>query len=267
MNKAGKNVHAGHRERMRQRIRDHGLETLQPHEILEYMLYYIIPKRDVNPIAHELIDRFGSLDAVLQADEQALMSVEGVGPVTANYLKVFSDMITAYCEGGQKQRQLILTAADAARYARDLFFRPDKREMAVLCLTEQDELISSEIHEWNSQTPEETRWMMEAIISSGAHRVILVWKRSGKNPDLLPREDTSIEDILYLFRCAEVHIKDIVLLHKRNRFASLRDAGILLDGGNMLFGQEQNSGALEPIIEKSDEELLAKGLDEPAFKR
>lgn len=264
MNKSKRNVHAGHRERMRQRIRDHGMDTLQPHEVLEYMLYYIIPKRDVNPIAHELIDRFGSLDGVLQADMDELKSVEGVGPATAHYLKVFAGMIDAYCEGGGKQRLVLNTAADAAKYARDLFFRPDRREMAVLCLTDNNELISSEIHEWHTMTPEGTRWMMDSIITSGAHSVLLVWKRSGRNPNLLPREDDAIEQMLHLFRCAEVYIKDIVLLHGHDRFASLREAGVLLDGLDMLYEAER--GGREPIVEKSDEELLSKGLDEQPSK-
>ena len=62
-----KQVHDGHRERMRDRIRKSGLSTLQEHEMLEYLLYAFVPRKDTNEIAHALIDRFGSFSGVLNA--------------------------------------------------------------------------------------------------------------------------------------------------------------------------------------------------------
>ena len=65
-------MHTNHRERMRQRVLKEGLENFQEHEILEYLLYPFIPRKDTNPIAHELIARFGSLAGVLESDYNAL---------------------------------------------------------------------------------------------------------------------------------------------------------------------------------------------------
>ena len=61
-------MHEGHRERMRERILKEGTENLQPHEILEYLLYHAIPRKDTNEIAHELINRFGGISEVFSAD-------------------------------------------------------------------------------------------------------------------------------------------------------------------------------------------------------
>ncbi len=265
-----KNVHAGHRERMRRRIREHGLETLQDHEVLEYMLYYIIPKRDVNPMAHELIERFGTLDAVLGAPAEALVEVDGVGMVTAGYLKAFGELVAAYDEDNQHFGTAIRTAAEAARYARNLFYRPDRREMAVLCMTAQDELIGSSLHDWSAFSPEAARWLLTAAIESSAHHIILVWKRTGKNPDLSRREDESIQEMLRLLRSMEIYLRDIVLLSEDNRYASLRGSGALLDGhdlASMNASAMKDAPDLPPIIEMSDADLLAKGLDEQAAKR
>ena len=64
-------MHEGHRDRMRERILLSGIESLQPHEVLEYLLYHAIPRKDTNGIAHELISEFGSFNGVLNADYDA----------------------------------------------------------------------------------------------------------------------------------------------------------------------------------------------------
>ena len=67
--------HAGHRQRMRERFLTGGLEGFADHEVLELMLFYAIPQRNVNPLAHRLLDRFGTLHAVLEAPVEELMKV------------------------------------------------------------------------------------------------------------------------------------------------------------------------------------------------
>lgn len=81
-------MHEGHRDRMRERILLSGIESLQPHEVLEYLLYHAIPRKDTNGIAHELISKFGSLNGVLNADYDALLDVNGM---TANAGGVAAD--------------------------------------------------------------------------------------------------------------------------------------------------------------------------------
>ena len=69
-----KSIHSGHRERIRNRLRNEGLSSFSEHEVLELLLTYAIPRQDVNPLAHELIARFGRLSNVLEADEKELLS-------------------------------------------------------------------------------------------------------------------------------------------------------------------------------------------------
>ena len=80
--------HAGHRQRMRERFLAGGLEGFADHEVLELMLFYAIPQRNVNPLAHRLLDRFGTLHAVLEAPVEELMKVEGVGQYAALLLSL-----------------------------------------------------------------------------------------------------------------------------------------------------------------------------------
>ena len=72
-------VHDGHRNRMRQRFMENDLNGFADHEALELLLFYAIPRGDVNPLAHALMERFGSLSGVLSAPVELLTQVEGVG--------------------------------------------------------------------------------------------------------------------------------------------------------------------------------------------
>ena len=72
-------VHDGHRDRMKQRFLEHGLDNFSDHEVLELLLYYVIPRGDVNPLAHRLLDHYGSLRAVFDADPSDLQKISGVG--------------------------------------------------------------------------------------------------------------------------------------------------------------------------------------------
>ena len=80
-------THAGHRERLRQRTLLDGVEALRPHELLELLLFYAIPRRDVNALAHDLDARFGGVHGVLTADEKLLAATPGVGARAAQWLK------------------------------------------------------------------------------------------------------------------------------------------------------------------------------------
>lgn len=88
--------HEGHRERLRERFRNAGLDSFAPHEVLELLLTYAIPRRDVKPIAYALISRFGSLHGVLQASCRELCQVEGVGESSAVLIAMMAPLFRAY---------------------------------------------------------------------------------------------------------------------------------------------------------------------------
>ena len=81
-------IHDGHREKMRARFLAAGLDAFADHEALELLLYYAIPRRDTNPIAHTLMERYGSLSAVLEAPAEDLRKVEGIGESAAILLRL-----------------------------------------------------------------------------------------------------------------------------------------------------------------------------------
>ena len=109
---AGQNIsHEGHRQRMRARVEQYGLESLAPHEALEYLLYITNARRDTNGIAHALLERFGSFAGVLEASEEELCRVPGVGPASARMLHLLPE-VSRYYEHSRTSTEGALTTTE-----------------------------------------------------------------------------------------------------------------------------------------------------------
>lgn len=91
-------MHEGHRERIRRKFISYGLDNFEDHEILEIMLFYAIPRRDTNEIAHRLINTFGSIPAIFDAPLNLLKEVEGVGESAAVFIKLMPEITRVYSE-------------------------------------------------------------------------------------------------------------------------------------------------------------------------
>lgn len=127
-------VHAGHRERLRERLRSEGLDGFSEHEALELLLTYAIPQRDVNPLAHELITRFGSLSAVLDADESELLRVPGVGERAASLISLMPQLLRRYQLSSMGERPVVDNLASAKRYCEALFLGSYEERVYLICL-------------------------------------------------------------------------------------------------------------------------------------
>lgn len=134
MSAKGKSVHVGHRQRLRERFRTQGLAGFSEHEVLELLLTYAIPQRDVNPMAHALINQFGSLSAVLEADEAELMRVEGVGACAASLIALMPELFGRYQRSLLGKRPCIATFQDAMDYCMSLFYGAHEEQVYLICL-------------------------------------------------------------------------------------------------------------------------------------
>ncbi|MBE6594272.1 MAG: hypothetical protein E7644_00595 [Ruminococcaceae bacterium] len=91
-----KHLHHGHRQRMKERFAASKPDTFADHELLEMLLYYVLPRRDTNDLAHSLIEEFGSLTHVLEAEADRLAGVRGVSDATALYLNLLGETAKRY---------------------------------------------------------------------------------------------------------------------------------------------------------------------------
>ena len=136
-------IHDGHREKMRRRFLSGGLEQFADHEALELLLYYAIPRRDTNPIAHALIDRYGSLSAVLAAPVEDLQKVEGIGESAAILLKLVPRLCAKARLADADRQELILNTASRARaYLLERFYGEQNEVIYQLCLDRKGKLLA-----------------------------------------------------------------------------------------------------------------------------
>lgn len=108
--------HKGHRQRMRARVEQYGLESLEPHEALEYVLYITNTRKDTNGLAHVLMDRFGDFAGVLDASEEDLLTVEGVGPSTARMLHLLPQVGRYYTQCAVNGKKCMKTTDQLVEY-------------------------------------------------------------------------------------------------------------------------------------------------------
>lgn len=92
------NVHKSHRTRLKNRFLKSSLDSFDDHNVLELLLFYAIPQRDTNPLAHRLMERYKSISAVFDAPIEDLMQVEGIGEHTAVLIKLIPSLGRRYCE-------------------------------------------------------------------------------------------------------------------------------------------------------------------------
>ena len=121
--------HAGHRERLRRRYAKEGLNGFAPHEALELLLTYAIPRVDTNGLAHALIRRFGSLGAVLEASAAELQQVEGIGPSAATLLSMMVPLLRLYEQEKLRPRLSLNNYGDLAAYCRTLFLGANEEQI------------------------------------------------------------------------------------------------------------------------------------------
>lgn len=91
-------MHSNHRNRVRKKFLKYGIDSFEPHEIIEFLLFWSIPRKDTNVIAHDLINKFGSISAVFDASYKSLLEVDGIGENSATLLKLIPQLSRIYQE-------------------------------------------------------------------------------------------------------------------------------------------------------------------------
>lgn len=221
-------LHQGHRQRMRDRYAQTGLTGFQPHEILEMVLYCAIPKKDVNPLAHALINRFGSLDAVLSASREELLSVSGVGERTCDLIQTLSDACRFYEENRFADRQRIGTIEAAVRHVYPLYSGGAAREMAVLYEDGSGCVLSAQRFPWRTTEPAAVREVLSLALQLNAHSVILVFRRPGTARKPAQAELNAISPLILALSQSEIYVVDYLIL-TGTKVLSLRNEGLLRD--------------------------------------
>ena len=114
--------HKGHRKRHKQRYLDTKGEGFSDHELMELLLFYAIPRRNTNEIAHDLSERFGTIDKIVDASTDELKSVDGIGNNSAILIKLIANFAQKYINEKAKEPKCIDTLQKAVDYGRNRIF-------------------------------------------------------------------------------------------------------------------------------------------------
>lgn len=174
-------MHEQHRERVKTRFLKDGIDGFEPHNVIELLLFYSIPRRDTNEIAHRLINRFGSVSGVLEADYDDLVSVDGVGEHSASLIKLIPQLARRYMTELTSVDKTFDTAKKIGDYFVAKFLGQTVESVQMLMLTASYGVIAcEEIHRGSVNSSQITiRSIIERAITSRASMVVLAHNHPG----------------------------------------------------------------------------------------
>ena len=176
-----KNPHKGHRQRVKNRVLREGVDSFEDHQILELLLFYCIPMKDTNELAHQLIDRFGSLAGVLDARPEDLCAVSGITENSGILLNLIPSLARRYHQEKLKEKTILDSTSKAGEYARALFTGRLYEVFYVICMDSQNRVNHTALlHEGTiNEAPVYPRLIVETALRHQATSIILAHNHPG----------------------------------------------------------------------------------------
>ena len=229
-------VHDGHRNRLKNRFLNEGLTNFEDHNVLELLLFYSIPRSDTNEIAHELLNKFGSLHGVFEAGMEDLMSVNGISRHSAVLIKMIPELFVVYGRDKVRDIQKINSSDDAKQFFIPRFYGKVREEVQLVLLDDKMNIIKwVKIYEGSVNSANvPIRKIVEIAIENRATNVIIA--HNHPTGLILPSKDdlratAKVREALAL---VDVKLLDHVIVSD-NEAASLKDSGYS-ELGSKLYG-------------------------------
>jgi DNA repair protein RadC len=181
---AGKPHFLGHRDRLRQRFRENGGNTLPDYELLELVLFRALPRRDTKPLAKELIAKFGSFSEVINAPEERLTEVSGVGDAVVTEMKLIRSSALRLMKGQVMDRPVLDSWSAVLSYCRAAMGFQIKEQFRILFLDKRNRIIADEVQQEGTvdHTPVYIREIIKRALELSATAIILVHNSPSGDP-------------------------------------------------------------------------------------
>lgn len=168
-------IHDGHRQRMKQRFLEHGLDNFSDVNALELLLFFATPRQDTNVPAHALLERFGSLPAVLEAPPEQLREIPGIGDSAVTLLRLIPEVSRRYMIEKSPPSEPVDTPTSAGRYFIPRFmYETEEVVLALLLDARRHPLLCTELSRGVVNAAEiSTRRLAELALARRASSVIL----------------------------------------------------------------------------------------------
>lgn len=168
-------IHDGHRKRVMERFYREGLDGFTEIQALELLLFFAFAQGDTNPLAHRLLERFGSFDKVLDAPVDQLVKVEGIGPKSASLIKVIKEMGRYYDVSKARQEKRLTTIDECGDYLKAFFKNRKNETVFLLSLDAKMKVLAcQEVGEGSvNYASVPIRRVVEMALEAGASSVLL----------------------------------------------------------------------------------------------
>ncbi|MEM6627173.1 MAG: DNA repair protein RadC [Pseudomonadota bacterium] len=204
----------GHRERLRNRLIEGGGETLQDYELLELLLCAFLPRRDVKPIAKDLIARFGGVSGAMAAPVERLVEVDGVGETAAAYIRATHLLNQRAARETVQSRSVISSWASLLNYVRVSLQHETTEQFRVLFLDKKNQLIADEVLGRGTvdHAPVYPRELAKRALAHAASSVILVHNHPSGDPTPSRADVEITRDIIDALSSLEIKVHDHLIV-------------------------------------------------------
>ena len=219
-------IHNGHRDRMKKRFVQHGLDNFDDHNVLELLLFYALPRGDVNPLAHALINHFGSLSAVLDAPLDELIAVSGIGENTAVLMKVIPQISRRYLISRGSMEDILNSTRKSGAYLIPYFYGERDEVVYMVCLDAKCKVINCKLMFRGSvnSASVSVRKIVENALAYNSTSVIIAHNHT--SGIALPSEEDKLTTTLIAnaLRAVDIELTDHIIVADDD-FVSLSDSG------------------------------------------
>lgn len=247
--------HNGHRSRVRDRVRKEGLDNFQDYQVLEYALTFVLPYRDTNPLAHRLINKFGSFAGVLEADEDDLKRVKGVGDATAHFLANILKVFNYYKKDKVKKVAEINTPDECFEFVKPLLTNKLVEEMYMICLSPKNKVVSVEkVAKGSSSEASVPMRLITDKMARAKVSNIIVAHNHPKGMSLPSIDDNQFTKALVASLCINgCHLLDHVIVGEDEEYFSYKRAGLVEKYTKLVVAQYGVSNVSQPRAKYGEE--------------
>jgi DNA repair protein RadC len=218
----------GHRDRLRQRFRDSGAETLPDYELLELVLFRAIPRQDVKALAKDLLRRFGSFAEVLAAPPARLMEIPGLKEAAVTELKIVEAAARRITKDAIRERTVLGSWTAVLDYCRTAMAFAEREEFRILFLDKRNGLIADEVQQKGTvdHTPVYPREVVRRALELSATAVILIHNHPSGDPTPSRADIDMTKTIVDIAKPLGISVHDHVIVG-RSGHASLKGLGLI----------------------------------------
>ncbi len=206
----------GHRERLRERFLNGGNDALADYELLELVLFRAIGRRDVKPLAKDLLKQFGSFAEVVSAPIERLKSIKGLGEAAITELKIVEAAAHRLARGQVQNRPILSSWSNVLDYCRTAMAFAAREQFRVLFLDKRNRLIADELQQEGTvdHTPVYPREVVKRALELSATAVVLVHNHPGGDPTPSRADIEMTREIINVARPLGIEVHDHLIVGK-----------------------------------------------------